>query len=120
MKRSAFYIAACIAGMFLLAFIKHPSANGLEKGTPEIKSISALSFGPDGVLFIGDSKSATVFAVDTKDTKKSNQSAPIEMKNIDQQIAAALGTEAGNITITDMVVNPVSKKVYLSVQHSDG
>jgi hypothetical protein len=42
------------------------------------------------------------------------------MKNIDKQIAAALGTEVGNITITDMVVNPVSKKVYLSVQHSDG
>ncbi len=31
-----------------------------------------------------------------------------------------MGTEVVNITITDMAVNPVSKKVYLAVQHSDG
>ena len=43
---------------------------GFTKGTPEIKSVSALSFGKDGILFIGDSKSATVFAIDTKDNKK--------------------------------------------------
>ena len=46
--------------------------------------------------------------------------APIEMKNIDQKIASALGTEITNITITDMAVNPLSKKLYLAVQHSDG
>jgi len=36
---------------------------GLKKGMPEIKSISALAFGPDGILFIGDSKPTPVFAV---------------------------------------------------------
>lgn len=29
---------------------------GMAKGTPEIKSITSLAFGPEGVLFIGDSK----------------------------------------------------------------
>jgi hypothetical protein len=120
MKKISFYLAACIAGLFLIAAIKRPAQYGLEKGTPEIKSISSLAFGPDGILFIGDSKSAAVFAVNTQDTKKNKLSAPVEMKSIDQQIAAALGTEAANITITDMAVNPVSKKLYLSVQHSDG
>ncbi len=120
MKKTYFYLVACIAGLFLVAAINRPAKSGLEKGTPGIKSISSLAFGPDGILFIGDSKSATVFAVVTKDTKRNKQSSPIQMQSIDQKIAAALGTEVANITITDMAVNPISKKLYLSVQHSDG
>jgi len=71
-------------------------------------------------LFIGDSKSATVFAVNTKDTKQQKNSTAIEIKNIDQKIAGALGTDVANITITDMAVNPMSKKLYIAVQNSDG
>jgi sugar lactone lactonase YvrE len=62
-------------------------------GTPDIKSINALAFGPDGILFIGDSKGAAVFAVDTKDNAVEKATA-VEIKNIDQKIAAVLGTEA--------------------------
>lgn len=83
-----------------------------------VQSISAITFSPEGVLFIGDSKAATVFAVQTKDTKA--KSAPSEIKNIDQKIAAALGTEVANITITDMAVNPVSKQLYIAVQTKEG
>jgi hypothetical protein len=43
-----------------------------------------------------------------------------EIKNIDQKIAAVLGTEAKNIRIQDIAVNPVSKKVYCAVQGIDG
>ncbi|HEX8358243.1 MAG TPA: hypothetical protein VF610_12550, partial [Segetibacter sp.] len=120
MKKIFLYLSICLCGLFLVAAINRPSAYGLKKGTPDIKSISSLTFGPDGILFIGDSKSASVFAVNTKDTKKNKQNTAVEMKNIDQKVAAALGTEVGNTMITDMAVNPVSKKVYLSVQHSDG
>jgi hypothetical protein len=71
------------------------------------------------VLFIGDSKSATVFAAITKDNKKQKAGA-VEIKNIDQKIAAALGTEVSNITIMDLAVNPISKNLYVAVQHTDG
>jgi hypothetical protein len=120
MKKLYVYLLSGIAGLFLLAAINHSPGNGFTTGTPEIKSISSLAFGPDGILFIGDSKSATVFAVNTKDTRKNKKAANIEMKNIDQKIAAALGTETANIMITDMAVNPDSKILYLAVQHSDG
>jgi hypothetical protein len=119
MKKAYALLVAGIAGLFLVAAIKHTTKSGFVNGTPGIKSISSLAFGPDGILFIGDSKSATVFAVNTKDTRV-NKAKAVEMKNIDQKIAAALGTEVANITITDMAVNPVSKVLYLSVQHSDG
>ncbi len=123
MKKNVFYFLLLITGIVLLAankpFVKS-SPYGFTKGTPGIKSISALSFGKNGILFIGDSKSASVFAVDTKDTKKNDNTPAIDMSDIDQKIASALGTQKENITITDMAVNPVSKKLYIAIQHSDG
>jgi hypothetical protein len=121
MKKLYFFVAACAAFILLIAAnksTKHPY--GLEKGTPAVQSISALAFGPDGILFIGDSKSATVFAIDTKDKIVVEKAATVEIKNVDQKIAAALGTEAKNIRITDIAVNPLSKKVYCAVQTTDG
>jgi DNA-binding beta-propeller fold protein YncE len=122
MKKIAFGLCLPIAGLILLAATQHSflSSNGFTKGTPEIKSISALTFGNDGILFVGDAKSATVFAIDTKDNKKSAKGAVTEIKNIDQKIAEALGTQKESISIVDMAVNPVSKKVYVAVQTSDG
>jgi hypothetical protein len=122
MKKIALRICLPVAAIIMLAATKHTffPANGFTKGTPAVKSISALTFGSDGVLFIGDSKSASIFAVDTKDTKKNAKGTATEIKNIDQKIAEALGTQKENISIVDMAVNPVSKKVYIAVQSSDG
>ncbi len=115
-------VAVGVAGLALLATTTRPVPNqyGLVTGTPAIKSINALTFGPDGVLFIGDGKSAAVFAVDTKDAEQVEKAGTVEIKGIDQQIAALLGTEVKNITIQDIAVNPKSKRVYCAVQHSDG
>ncbi|MDA1122019.1 MAG: hypothetical protein O2887_16270 [Bacteroidetes bacterium] len=41
--------------------------SGFVLGTPEIMSINAMTFGPEGILMIGDSESATVFAIETDD-----------------------------------------------------
>ncbi len=121
MKKLYYSTAAFAAFVILVAAnrsTEHPY--GLKTGTPAIQSISALAFGPEGILFIGDSKSATVFAVDTKDKTLVEKAAAVEIKNIDQKIAAALGTEAKNIRIQDIAVNPLSKKIYFAVQSSDG
>ncbi|HEY5823350.1 MAG TPA: hypothetical protein VIT44_03235, partial [Cyclobacteriaceae bacterium] len=122
MKKTSFFIAAGLSVALVMAFTFRSthSSYGLTTGSPEIKSITSLTFGPDGILFLGDSKSATVFAMDTKDAGKVEKGATVEIKNIDQKIAALLGTEASNVTITDIAVNPISKKVYCAVQSSDG
>ena len=120
MKKIAFYLGAGILVLLFVAAFKPKMEGNFENGSPEIKSISALTFGPDGVLFIGDSKSAVVFAIETKDTKARKKATPVEIKNIDQKIAAALGTGVANITITDMAVNPISKKLYVGVHSADG
>jgi len=122
MKKISFFIAAGLSVALVTAFTfrMDNSPYALTTGSPEIKSITSLTFGPDGILFLGDSKSATIFAMDTKDVSKVDKGATVEIKNIDQKIAALLGTEASNVTITDLAVNPISKKVYCAVQSGDG
>ena len=84
-------------------------------GNPEIASINALSFGPEGILFIGDSDNAAIYAVDTKDNTANTKSENIAVGDFDVKVAEALGTTKDNIKITDMAVNPISKVAYLSV-----
>jgi len=122
MKKRIALLLLVAAGSFLLA-VTDPSSGlreGMTNGDPGIKSISAMAFGPDGILFIGDSKNATIFAIDTKDNTKVEKATAVEVKKFDQKIAAALGTDVANITVREIAVNPVSKKVYCAVQIGDG
>jgi hypothetical protein len=122
MKKLYYALAIFVAVVAMIAGTNRRDAlrEGFVNGTADVKSISALAFGPDGVLFIGDSKSASVFALDTKDNAKVEKAAAIELKKFDQKVAGALGTTVDNITIQDLVVNPVSKKIYCAVQMADG
>jgi hypothetical protein len=89
-----------------------------ENGTPKIESISAIAFGPNGALLIGDSKGGQIVAIDTKDTKaKAWKAAAIE--KVDEKIAAKLGTKASNIEIVSMAVNRASGTAYLVVRKQD-
>lgn len=89
-------------------------------GNPGISSINSLSFGPEGILFIGDSDNATIYAIDTKDNTKKVAADKIAIGDFDVKVASALGTTVKNIRITDMAVNPVSKNVYFSVHTKEG
>lgn len=122
MKNKLILLTLVIIGSIALALINKPEnlTKNFIRGTPEIKSINALAFGPEGILFIGDSKSAVVFAIDTRDSEMVENVEAVEMSNVDDQIASALGTSADNIVIQDMAVNPLSKAIYFAVQHIDG
>jgi hypothetical protein len=96
-----------------------PATTGMTMGKADVKSAGPLAFGPDGVLFIGDSLGAQIVAIDTGDTK-SAPSASINIQGVDAKIAAALGTTADQISIRDLATNPVSKNVYISVNRGRG
>src|SRR5258705_7126191 len=72
---------------------------GMAEGKPEIKSISQLGFGPEGILFIADSKSAAVFAVATGDTKAASGKETLKVEGINEKIAGVLGTSADQVLI---------------------
>lgn len=123
MAKSYYLLFVTAFASVFLVLSANRSANhpyGLTNGNPGIQSINALAFGPDGILFIGDSKSAVVFAIDTRDKVNVDKASPVEIKNFDEKIAAFLGTVPKNITIQDVVVNPVSKKIYCALHAQDG
>lgn len=91
-----------------------------EVGNPEIHSVNALAFGPEGILFIGDSKSAEIFALDTQDESPSTIDVEIAIENVDKQIADLLGTTPDAVIIQDMAINPISKSVYIAIHVNDG
>ncbi len=93
---------------------------GFITGNPEISSINQMSFGPEGILFLGDSKNAMIYALNTEDVKPTNEVAEVNIGEFDKKIASSLGTSTENIEISDMAVNPISKNVYFAVQVADG
>jgi len=96
-----------------------PATTGMTMGKVDIQSAGPLAFGPDGVLFVGDSLGAKVVAIDTGDTKV-GAPVSVNVEGIDRKIAAALGTAADQISIRDIATNPFSKNVYISVNRGRG
>ena len=91
----------------------------LTPGKVQLTSAGALAFGPDGVLFVGDSIGGSIVAIDTGD-RKAASTAKINVDNIDQKIAALVGVTPDHILINDVKVNPISKNVYLSASRGRG
>ena len=108
--RVAYFVAASIL------FTSLASANPLPlRGKVPVKSMSALTFGPDGILFIGDSKAGTVWAVDVEDRQARKEDKAIWLKGFQARVAALLGTHTDGIMIHDLAVNPISQNAYLAV-----
>jgi hypothetical protein len=89
-----------------------------QKGKVELKSIDVLGFGPDGVLLIGDGRSAAIFAVKTGEAKSGGK-VPATIAKVDAKLAAAVGAPPTGIEIADLAVNPVSGTVYFAVRKQD-
>ena len=92
----------------------------LKAGKADIKFAGALAFGPDGVLFVGDSLGSAVYALDTGDRTPARGPIEVDIKNIDGKIAAMLGASRDQILLNDIAVNPISKNIYVSVSRGRG
>jgi hypothetical protein len=93
--------------------------DGMTEGAVTLKSAGPLAFGPEGILFVADTKAAAVVAIATGDTK-AGEAKPLKVEGIAQKIAGLLGTVPDQILINDMAVNPASRSVYLSVSRGRG
>jgi hypothetical protein len=102
-----------------MALGAEPTAS-LKKGTPDLKSAGALAFGPDGILFVGDTRGAALFAIDTGDRTTAAEKHAVQVKDLAGKVAAMLGTDPKQVAVNDLAVNPISGKVYLSVSRGRG
>jgi hypothetical protein len=104
----------CLLPALTIAFAAGDHTASLKTGKAELKSAGTLAFGPDAILFVGDSLGAAVYALDTGD-RAGAAAGPVDIRGINQKIAALLGTAPDQILIQDVAVNPISRRVYLSV-----
>jgi hypothetical protein len=115
-------IALLALAVLLAAAANLPAAekaNGLTRGTPNLKSAGPLAFGPPGILFVGDPQAAAIFAIDTSDRTANGAGRP-KVEALDEKIASLLGIEAKQLLVNGVAVNPVSGNTYLSVSRGRG
>ncbi len=112
-------------GLFLFSLCLFANSNysqltsNFHRGPAAIQSISVMQFGPEGILFLGDSKSGKVFALDTEDRKKIENKEGFDLEDIEAKLAGLLGTDAKGVIIHDVAVNPISQNIYLAVSRAD-
>jgi hypothetical protein len=120
--RSLFVKVGLITAVALSLSIA-PAANQASATTgtgPAFKAIGPLTFAPDGLLFAGDTQSAAIFALDLGTLAQGGTAGAKAIPGVDQQVAALLGTDVRQITITDLAVHPKTRNAFLSVMRGQG
>lgn len=108
--------ATALVGVFsLTATAKDP----MQVGNVEMASAGALALGPDGVLFVADSKGAAVWAIEVgAPAATAGEFQTVE--DLDEKIAAMLGTGPRDISIQDLAVQRESGRAFVSVMRGRG
>lgn len=88
-------------------------------GDPDLKSMHALSFGPESILFIGDSEAAQLVAIDLSHQQKATNE-KLRIANIESELSELLGTTSDQFQIIDLAVDPANENIYIAVNHSSG
>src|SRR3954469_20073965 len=111
------FLSACVASSGFAA----GWTEGMKQGTPSLKSMGPLAFGPDGILFIADTKGAAIVAIAMTDSAVGGSGTKVlKVEGINQKIAGMLGTSAEQVLIDAMAVNPLSRNVYLAASRGRG
>jgi hypothetical protein len=93
---------------------------GMKVGTPELKSAGPATFAPQGILLVGDTAGAMIFAIATGDTASGSPAQALNVEKIDEKIASLLGTTPQEIVINDLAVNPETQSTFLTVSRGKG
>jgi len=87
---------------------------------PKMTSIGPLVFAADGTLFAADNQSASIYALDLGTQATGATAGAKGTDALDQKLAAMLGTDAREISITDLAVHPRSRNAFVSVMRGQG
>lgn len=113
-------VAAAVLAALTAGATADDLRSSLKAGQPDIKSAGALAFGPDGILFVGDSQGGAVFAFDTGERDASKRVAALDVPALNRDLAGMLGVEPDQVAVNDLAVNPASGMAYVSVARGRG
>ena len=113
---------ALVAGVVALAAAARTptDASGLHRGAAEVQTLGAMTFAPNGTLFIADNRAAALHAIDPGDQGTATFGDRFLARDVDQKVAALLGTTRDRVRFHDMAVHPKSRNIYLTVSRLDG
>jgi hypothetical protein len=129
-RREVLWLTAASAAALALPATASAVSNSpsVEAGVSgPLRSAGALAFGPDDVLFVGDITGAAVHAFALRPNDVTSQG-DVELGNfhnfegrdlvrdLDQKLAALLGTTYDRIVINDMVVHQRTQQIFVSVE----
>lgn len=104
----------CVLGLLLVAGLAtsvHADQWGLKSGAPDLKSAGALAFGPGNVLFVGDSKSAAIFAIEVTNVGGDAGKADVSVDDLGAKLSDVFGEAA---SVNDLAVHPNTGTVFVS------
>ena len=115
--KSALVLTVVLSWSGVPAAERTDAANGTN---PTFKTIGPLAFSPDGVLFAGDTQAAAIFALDLGKAAAGGAPGAKAIPAFDQKVAALLGTDVREITVTDLAVHPKTRNAFASVMRGQG
>lgn len=111
-----FVVLATITGFSLLETSEHSAdAQAYKPEDTELSGATVLAFGPDHVLFVGDSKAGVIHAISTEATALED-AIPYNFLDFDLELAKVLDMKSRDLVIQDMKVHPLSQEVYVAVK----
>ena len=113
-------VAALLSLTVAAAPAHAPSTSRVASGiSPKLQSIGPLAMGRGGILYVADPQAATIFALDLS-KQKAGTPGTKDVENLDQKIAATLGTAASEISVVDLKVDHTSYNSYIAVMRGQG
>ncbi|CAN5658385.1 hypothetical protein BH18ACI5_BH18ACI5_16090 [soil metagenome] len=85
-----------------------------------LQSIGPLAFGTNDVLFAADTVGASIYALELGDAAKTPAQGAKDVPDLDQRIAALLGTDVSAIAVTDLAIHPTTKNAFIAVTRGQG
>jgi hypothetical protein len=120
MRRNTLHWIVGSFALFACASLASAADWGLKEGSPELKSAGPLAFGPDGILLVGDTQGATIWAIDTGIHKGDPAKAKPAVAGVAEKIAEKLGVGAAEIAVRDLAVHPLSGDVFVAIAKGGG
>lgn len=93
---------------------------GMRMGAVTWQSAGAMTFGPDGTLFVADSRGGKLFALRIEDSKVEADTGRFTVNELDAKVAAVLGTSTRELRFNDMAVNRATGNIFLTVTRGLG
>ncbi|HVH29679.1 MAG TPA: hypothetical protein VM818_23190 [Vicinamibacterales bacterium] len=113
-------LAGVFAFVVLGAYAPSGAPTAVVAAGAQLQSIGPLGFGPNGVMYAADSAGGKIYALDLGAQATGGAPGTANVENFTQKVAAMLGTDAGQIAVTDLVVDARTRNSFVSVMRGQG